>query len=112
MDSLNPQVLPSSLPKKDHHRRAQVALWAALGAIIIGVAYWAIASSRKVDVAPPLPVVHTKSAAELRQEMITSLQNSTSNVTVADTQKMITSLSKTKSTVTAEQRAEMINQLK
>ncbi|MES2216094.1 MAG: hypothetical protein V4481_02250 [Patescibacteria group bacterium] len=112
MESFNPQVLPSSLSKKDHHRRAQVALWAALGAIIIGVSYWAIAGSRKVDVTPPLPVTHTKTAAELRQEMIASLQTSTSAVTVDDTQKMITSLSKTKSTVTTEQRAEMINQLK
>ncbi len=61
MESFNPQVLPSSLPRKDHHKTALISIWAAVAAIIIGLLYWWIASPRE-PVAPT--VVNTPTQTE------------------------------------------------
>ncbi len=108
MDSLNPQVLPSSLPRKDHRKATQVALWAAFAAVILGVSYWALVGQKEVDVTPSSPTVKTE--AEMRQEIVRNLKSPT--ITHEEIKKVIGSLAEAKSGVSAEQRAKIISGLK
>jgi hypothetical protein len=66
MEPINPQVLPSTLPKKEHHKSAMVGLWAAFGAIIIGLLYWWLVSAKLV----PTPTSSLPKPRDPRLELV------------------------------------------
>lgn len=114
MDSLNPQILPSNLSRKDHRKSSLVALWAAIAAIAIGLIYWGIASKKAVEAPPVTPPTATSTVsadAQTRQAMLDRLNESPSLLTSTDITAMKATLSKRKVTLTEAQKVEMINQL-
>jgi uncharacterized protein HemX len=116
MESFNPQVLPSSsLSKKDHHKAVFVALWAVLGALIIGFAYWWIATKNAVENVPPPPPQQApvaKTQAQLWQESVERFKNSPTSITPEEIKQLGTRLQKSKTTITEAQKLELVNRLK
>lgn len=114
MDSLNPQILPSSLSRKDHRKSSLIALWAAIAAIAIGLIYWGLASKKAVETPPVTPTIATSTVSnevQMRQIMLNRLNDSPSLLTSTDITAMKATLSKRKVTLTDAQKVEMINQL-
>jgi hypothetical protein len=67
MDTINPQILPSTRPRKEHHRTAIVGVWVLVVALIIAALYFVQMREKKT---PTSPVVNQISAKEAQLQEI------------------------------------------
>jgi hypothetical protein len=82
MDTINPQILPASLTKKEHHRAAVVGLWVVLVALLVALIYW-IQTRDTTPVTPSVspPVANTNPDVEAA---LARFRTSSVTVTEAD----------------------------
>jgi hypothetical protein len=105
MDTINPQILPSTLSKKEHHRAAIVGLWVLAVALLVGAIYWFGLKNQSSSV----PTSGTTS--QPHDEILSAIRSSSATVTQEDTDRVTERLSGN-TTVSAEQEGAVLEQLK
>ena len=96
--NLNPQILPSRKVggSKEHHKFVTVAVWAAVGAVLIGGVYW---WGNREAIAPPSDLADQLSA---RQEVAASLNKVIIHTSPAEAQKIANELSQQKTSTSQD----------
>jgi hypothetical protein len=87
MDTINPQILPPSMARKDHHRAAVVGIWVAIIAVLLGLSYWWMVKNRASSLV---------NSQDPQQEMISILRTSARPLPDVERQEMINILKGTK----------------
>jgi hypothetical protein len=106
MDAINPQILPSTLTRKEHHRSAIVGVWILVVTLLVAVIYIMQVINMNQP-APPVSEVKGQNDA-----ILYSLRSSNASVSAEQSSIIMKKLSQTTAIPSKEEKSSVLEQLK